>query len=85
MNSRSSELTSGNLFPLRRPSTVVGMPERCSAPFRRISTCDGRLPWEHLSDSGSDQWSMRKMLTAPAFSWKSPTIRSVLRSRHFHA
>ena len=76
MNFRSSELTSGKLFPLHRPSTVMGMPERCSparnrfaaltrvlacsAPFRRISTCDGRLRREHLSDSGSHQWSTKK-------------------------
>jgi hypothetical protein len=69
MNFRSSELTSGKLFPLHRPSTVVGMPERCSperirfaaltrvlacsAPFRQISICDGRLRREHLSDSGA--------------------------------
>ena len=86
MNFRSSELTSGKLFPLRRPPTMVGMPERCSparirfaaltrvlacsAPFRQISTCDGRLRREHLSDSCSYQWSPRKMLTASAFSWK---------------
>jgi len=71
MNFRSSELTSGKLFPLHRPSTVVGMPERCSparirfaaltrvlacsAPFRQISICDGRLRREHLSDSGARQ------------------------------
>jgi len=90
MNSRSSELTSGMLFPLHRPSTVVGMPERCSparirfaalmrvlacsAPFRQISTRDGRLRREHLSDSDPYLWSTKKLLTAPAFSWKSPTI-----------
>jgi len=76
MNSRSSELTSGMLFPLHRPSTVVGMPERCSparirfaalmrvlacsAPFRQISTRDGRLRREHLSDSDSYLWSTKK-------------------------
>jgi hypothetical protein len=85
-NFRSSELTSGKLFPLHRPSTMMGMPERCSparirfaaltrvlacsAPFRRLSTCDGRLRREHLSDSGSHQWLTRKKLTVPAFSWK---------------
>ena len=69
MNFRSSELTSGKLFPLRRPPTMVGMPERCSparirfaaltrvlacsAPFRQISIRDGRLRREHLSDSGA--------------------------------
>jgi hypothetical protein len=79
MNFRSSELTSGRLFPRHRPSTAVGMPERCSparirfaaltrvlacsAPFRQISTCDGRLRREHLLDSGSYQWLTRKMLT----------------------
>jgi hypothetical protein len=76
MNFRSSELTSGKLFPFHRPSTVMGLPEwcsqarirfaaltrvlACSAPFRRISTCDGRLRREHLSDSDSHQWSTRK-------------------------
>jgi hypothetical protein len=71
MNFRRSELTNGKLFPLHRPSTVVGMPERCSparirfaaltrvlarsAPFQRIPTCDGRLRREHLSDSDSYQ------------------------------
>src|SRR5215469_13214114 len=76
MNSRSSELTSGMLFPLHRPSTVAGMPERCSparirfaalmrvlacsAPFRQISTRDGRLRREHLSDSDSYLWSTKK-------------------------
>jgi hypothetical protein len=92
MNFRSSELTSGKLFPLHRPSSVVGMPERCSlarirfaaltrvlassAPFRQISTCNGRLRREHLSYFGSYQSLTRKMLTAPAFSWKWPTIHS---------
>jgi hypothetical protein len=64
MNFRISELTNGSLFPLRHPSLAEGMPERCSparirfaaltrvlacsAPFRQISTCDGRLRREHL-------------------------------------
>jgi hypothetical protein len=30
MTFRSSELTSRKQFPLHRPSTVMGMPERCS-------------------------------------------------------
>jgi hypothetical protein len=93
MNFRKSELTNGKLFPLHRPSSVVGMPERCSparirfaalsrvlacsAPFRQNSTCDGRLRREHLSDSGSYQWLTRKMLTAPAFSWKWRVIQVV--------
>jgi hypothetical protein len=90
MNFKGSELTSGKLLPLHRPPTLVGIPERCSparirfaaltrvlacsAPFRQTSTCDGRLRREHPSDSGSYQWSTRKQLTAPAFSWKWPTI-----------
>jgi hypothetical protein len=86
MNFRSSEFTSGKMFPLhRRPSTVAGMPERCSparirfaaltrvlacsAPFRQISTCDGWLRQEQLSGSSSYQWLTSKML-GRAFSWK---------------
>jgi hypothetical protein len=69
MNFRSSELTSEKLFPLHRPSGLVGMPERCSperirfaaltrvlacsAPFRQISIRNGRLRREHLSNSGA--------------------------------
>jgi hypothetical protein len=83
MNFRSSELTSGKLLPLHRPSGLVGMPERCSparirftaltrvlvcsAPFRQIWTCDARLRREHLSCF----LIVEKMLTAPAFSWNS--------------
>src|SRR5215472_10720901 len=88
MNSRSSELTSGMLFPLHRPSTVVGMPERCSparirfaalmrvlacsAPFRQISTRDGRLRREHLSDSDSYLWSTKKTVDSAGLLMEVP-------------
>src|SRR5215468_8748709 len=83
------------MFPLHRPSGVVGMPERCSparirfaaltrvlacsAPFRQISTCDGRLRREHLSDSRLIGTRPKNLLTAAGLLMEVAVIRAELR------
>ena len=47
-----SRLTSGNVFPLRRPSTSAGAPERCSQSRVRFVAPNNGAPWTAARRSG---------------------------------
>jgi len=49
---RGSELTSGNVFPLRRPSKVYRMPERCSPSRVRFAAPNIGAPLTAVRRSG---------------------------------
>jgi len=51
-NKTHSRLTSGNVFPLCRPPTGAGAPERCSKPGVRFAAPKGSAPWTAPSRSG---------------------------------
>jgi hypothetical protein len=44
VQNQRSKLTSGNVFPLRRPSTRVGVPERCSPSRVRFAAPNNGAP-----------------------------------------
>lgn len=51
-NKTRSRLTSGNVFPLRRPSTGDGVPERCSQSRVRFAAPKGGAPLTAALRSG---------------------------------
>jgi hypothetical protein len=51
-NQTRSKLTSGNVFPLRRPSTSPGVPERCSPSRVRFAAPKGGAPLTAARRSG---------------------------------
>ena len=51
-NNTRSKLTSGNVFPLRRPSTGPGVPERCSQSRVRFAAPKSGAPLTAVRRSG---------------------------------
>ena len=52
VQNQRSKLTSGNVFPLRRPSTRVGVPERCSPSRVRFAAPNSGAPLTAARRSG---------------------------------
>ena len=53
-NKTRSKPTSGNVFPLRRPSTGPGVPERCSQSRVRFAAPKGGAPLTAVRRSGRE-------------------------------